>query len=266
MKTNTLPIILVLIILIAGLFLLVRNRDDSNNKLRNVDTMGSTINLPISSSEVSYYGSVNGWYAKPQASGTYPGIVVIHEWWGLNDNIKKSAEELAKDGYNVLAVDLYNGVVATTSAQARLLTTNLNKADALDNLKSAVKYLRDQGSGKIASLGWCFGGGQSLSLSLSDEDLDATVIYYGQLVTDKTQLINIDEPVLGIFGEIDTSISTTTVSQFETALGELGKQKEIYIYPGVGHAFANPTGMNYAPEATQDAWEKTLTFLNKYLK
>ena len=119
---------------------------------------------------------------------------------------------------------------------------------------------------KIASLGWCFGGGQSLRLALA-EKLDATVIYYGNLVTNEDDLSRINWPVLGIFGEQDQSIPVTTVKEFESSLNKLGIKNSINVYPGVGHAFANPSGASYAPEATQDAWKKTLEiFLDTNLK
>jgi carboxymethylenebutenolidase len=175
------------------------------------------------------------------------------------------ARQLAAEGYNVIAVDLYDGKVASTQDQARSLVSSLDHAEALENMKSAAAYLRSQGSGSIASLGWCFGGGQSLSLALSGEDLDATIIYYGSLVTNRTRLAAIDQPVLGIFGDRDASIPVATVNEFDRALDEAGIENEIYIYEGVGHAFANPSGMNYAPEQTRDAWEKTLAFLRENL-
>lgn len=104
-----------------------------------------------------------------------------------------------------------------------------------------------------------------MQLALSGEPMDATVIYYGQLVTDSNQLRKITWPVLGIFGDQDQVISVDSVNSFDKALDDLDITNEVYIYPGVGHAFANPSGMNYAPEQTQDAWDKTLTFLNKHL-
>ena len=110
------------------------------------------------------------------------------------------------------------------------------------------------------------GGGQSLQLALSGEPLDAKVIYYGALVTDESRLSRIKWPVLGIFGDKDQSIPVATVNEFASALDRLGIKNEIYIYPGVGHAFANPSGENYAPNETKDAWNKTVAFPNKYLK
>jgi carboxymethylenebutenolidase len=201
-----------------------------------------------------------------------PAVVMIHEWWGLNDNIKDMADELASEGYVVLAADLYNGEVATTPDKAMQLvgTVRENPEQAISNLQSAVQYLAslpNVNSSRIASLGWCFGGGQSLQLALNSEQnpLAATVIYYGNLVNDTNELSKINWPVLGIFGNQDQSIPVESVNAFEQALNEIGITNEIYIYPGVGHAFANPSGDNYAPAETVDAWEKTLAFLKKYV-
>src|SRR5215207_1923288 len=200
-----------------------------------------------------------------------PAVVMIHEWWGLNDNIKDMANELASEGYVVLAADLYNGEVATTPDKARELSSSVrdNPEQAVTNLQSAVQYLAslpNVNSSRIASLGWCFGGGQSLQLALSSvqNPLAATVIYYGNLVNETNEISKIKWPVLGIFGDQDQSIPIESVNAFEQALNETGVTNEIYIYPGVGHAFANP-GDNYAPKETADAWQKTLAFLDKYV-
>lgn len=221
--------------------------------------------LAVIADDVPYLSGVTGYFAEPQEEGDYPGVVMIHEWWGLNDNIKEMAEELAAEGYVVLAVDLF-GTVATTSEGARAQIAALKEEEALANLRAAASFLRERGADKVASLGWCFGGGQSLRLSLSDEPLDATIIYYGSLVTDEVQLANIDAPVLGIFGEEDQSIASSTVRDFESTLNRLSIQNDVTIYDGVGHAFANPSNPNYAPTETKDAWAKTLTFLETNLK
>ena len=205
---------------------------------------------------------------------TFPAVVMIHEWWGLNDNIKNMAESLAKEGYVVLAVDLYNGQVANTTESAQNLVSKVreNPSESINNLQHAVRYLsslENVNSSKIASLGWCFGGGQSLQLALNTEPgypLAATLIYYGNLVSDQESLSKIKWPILGIFGEQDKSIPVDSVKQFEDALNANGITNEIYIYKGVGHAFANPSGDNYAPQETQDAWQKTVSFLERYLK
>lgn len=213
-------------------------------------------------------GEVKGFLAKPIAKGDYPGIIMIHEWWGLNSNIEQMAKILAKEGYVVLAIDLYGGQVATDSAMAGQFASAVrsNPQKAVSEMKAAVSYLREkENAGKVGSLGWCFGGGQSMQLSLNEE-LDATVIYYGTLVTNATELENINWPVLGIFGENDTSIPVAKVNEFEAALDSLEIENQIYVYPGVGHAFANPSGANYAKEETADAWGKTIAFLAQNLK
>ena len=194
-------------------------------------------------------------------------MIMIHEWWGLNDHIRAIARQLASEGYIVLAVDLYEGEVATTPERARELTSSLDQTRAINNMKSAIAYLGvHEDITKIASLGWCFGVAQSLQLALSGEVLNATVIYYGNLVTDESKLSLISWPVLGIFGDQDTVIPVTEVKKFESSLNALGTKNEIYIYSGVGHAFANPSGANYAQEETKDAWEKTVTLLDENLK
>jgi carboxymethylenebutenolidase len=220
----------------------------------------------ILGSDVTYFENITGYFAKPAGQGEYPGVIMIHEWWGLNDNIKDMARKLAAEGYYVLAVDLHKGKVATTPDQARNLTGSLNQQEALGNLNAAYAFLESQGATNIGSLGWCFGGGQSMRLALANPEIDATVIYYGNLITDSQNLSVIRWPVLGIFGDKDTGIPVEKVNAFEKSLDELSIDNEIYIYPGVGHAFANPTGQNYAPNETKDAWDKTLAFLDRTLK
>lgn len=172
----------------------------------------------------------------------------------------------------VLAVDLFKGEVTTDRNRSSELSQYVrdNQHIATANLKSAVKYLSllpNVNREKVVSLGWCFGGGQSLQLALNSQDhpLAATIIYYGRLLTDKSSLANIKWPVLGIFGDQDNSIPVDSVKAFEMALNSNGIPNEIYIYKGVGHAFANPSGQNYAPRETQDAWQKTLAFLEKHV-
>jgi len=215
---------------------------------------------------VNYFDSTNGYLARPISDDNFPAVVMIHEWWGLNDNIKEMADKLASNGYVVLSVDLYDGKVASTSEQARQLVTSFDKANGIKNMNSAVTYLNENFSPeKIGSIGWCFGGGQSLQLALNNE-MDATVIYYGSLVTDTEALSSIQWPVLGIFAELDKGITVDAVSAFESSLNELEIQNDIYIYPGVDHAFANPSGDRYAPEESKDAWNKTVAFLESNLK
>lgn len=216
-----------------------------------------------------YFDHHIGYVAVPEAEdGTiFPGIIMIHEWWGLNENIKEMAEELASHGYVVLAVDLYGTEAATTSDQARQLTSSYDPETGIANMNAAISYLEQEyGVEKVGSIGWCFGGGQSLALALSNSNMDATVIYYGSITSDRERLSSISWPVLGIFAGLDAGIPVESVQEFDAALDELGIPNEIYIYPGVNHAFANPSGERYAPEETKDAWQKTVSFLDGVLK
>src|SRR3989338_7888994 len=237
---------------------------------KNVDALKNGDTSGIVTEDVNYFGNSKGFLAMPKKKGIYPAVVMIHEWWGLNDNIKEMARSLAAEGYVVLAVDLYNGKIGKNSTEAGQLAgaVRSNPAVAIQNMKAAVQYLKNLDNvddDKIASMGWCFGGAMSLQLALN-EKLAATVIYYGNLETNATKLSIIKWHVLGIFGEKDTSIPVESVKKFEAALNEVGIENEIHIYPNVGHAFANPSGMNYAPEQTKDAWEKTLRFFERELK
>lgn len=235
--------------------------------VKNVVMLDKKNKTPITvQTDVSYFPDSSGYFARPTKEGSYPGVVMIHENRGLRPEIKETADQLAKEGYMVLAVDLYKGKVVETQDEARAISSTFDQKTGTENLKAAVKYLREKGATKIASLGWCFGGGQSLQLSLSGEKLNATVIYYGRLATGSGQLKPISWPVLGIFAGDDQSISEGNVRQFEEMLKSQDVSTEIYIYPGVKHAFANPSGMNYAARETKDAWSKTISFLKKYLK
>ncbi|NER84451.1 MAG: dienelactone hydrolase family protein [Leptolyngbya sp. SIO1D8] len=226
-------------------------------------------------SETVEYAAVNGqpvtgFFAQPAVTeAPLPGIITIHEWWGLNDNIKAMTERLAGEGYSVLAVDLYNGEVADESDQARELVQRVrqNPAAAEDNLLQAYDYLvNEQQATAVGSIGWCFGGAWSLNTGLLlPQDLDAVVIYYGRLETDPAILAPLEMPIAGFFGGQDQSILLTDVEAFEIALTELGKTVEIHIYEEANHAFANPSGTRYNPEAAEDAWEKTTAFFAQTL-
>lgn len=213
--------------------------------------------------------NLSGFLVQPVAKGKYPGIVMIHEWWGLNDQVKSMAAITAREGYVVLAVDLFKGNVATTieGAQANLRENPNN--ETIPRLKAAATYLRNMtnvDSESIASLGWCYGGGQSFQLGIN-EHLKATVIYYGQVSKDKAELARMNQPVLGIFGAEDTSIPIKDIREFERILKEQGTGVDIYIYEGAGHAFSNPTNTQaFRKEQAVDAWNKTLAFLTHNLK
>ncbi len=212
---------------------------------------------------------VSGFLVQPVREGKYPGIVMIHEWWGLNDQIKSMAAVLAGEGYVVFAVDLFDGKVAATIPEAQANIRDNPNEKTIPKMEAAVKYLREQpnvDAAKIASLGWCYGGGQSFLLA-ANEDLQAAVIYYGQVSTDKAVISKLNEPVIGFFGAEDSSIPVENVREFERALKEKGTSVEIHVYEGAGHAFANPTNTQaFRREQAIDAWTKTLEFLKSNLK
>lgn len=223
--------------------------------------------LAIKTTSVKYFGNTTGYLAEPMEGNGFPGVVLIHEWWGLNDNIKSMARGFASHGYTVLAVDLYAGQVATTPDSARQLLLSFDEQKGISNIDSAVNLLRHTYNvTKIATIGWCFGGSQSLDYALSGNKLDATVIYYGQPVTNTTMLSAIKWPVLGFFGDRDQSIPIEKIKEFKSDLDSIGIKNDIHVYPGLGHAFANPSGPSYAPKETSDAWNRTLSFMDQYLK
>jgi carboxymethylenebutenolidase len=255
--------------------------NSSDDPIRNVTALsnstGNDIEVELQNSTVSYFEGAKGYLVFPvrqeNNASKLPAVIMIHEWWGLNNHIKDMANLLANEGYVVLAADLYNGKVAADPNEAGKLVQSVraNQENAITNLKAAVKYVSSLpivDKSKIASIGWCFGGGQSLQLALNSQDqpLAATILYYGTpLVVEKSELSKIKWPVLGIFGDKDQAIPLKQINQFKAALDEIGITNEIHIYPGIGHAFANPSGDNYAPKETQDAWEKTLSFLKRYV-
>jgi len=218
---------------------------------------------------------VRGYLARPDSSkkpskGPLPGLIVIHEWWGLNDNIRSMAKRLAGEGYTALAVDLYGGQHAETPDKAKELmgAVNQNSAAALDNLKQAYDFLATKEKApKIGVIGWCFGGGWSLQTAiLLPDTIKATVIYYGRPETDKAKLATLKMPILGLYGAKDQAFPVATVRELEKNLKDLGKDAEFHIYDDADHAFANPSGGNYNAKAADDAWKRTTAFLKKNLK
>lgn len=226
----------------------------------------------VSGEEVQYATvggqEISGYLARPEGVAVTPGIIVIHEWWGLNDNIRMMTDKLAGEGYTALAVDLYKGKVAESPDSAGTYARSVDDDEALDNLTQAYGYLNEkQQADNIGVIGWCFGGAWSLNTALAHpQKIDATVIYYGRLVTDTEKLKTLEMPVLGIFGEEDGGIPPQKVKEFESALNEVGVENSIHIYEGAGHAFANPSGTRYVEEAAEDAWQKTVRFLEQNLR
>lgn len=228
----------------------------------------------VSGSEV-LYGEIEGkpargYLAFPLGAGSaLPGIIVFHEWWGLNDNVRAMTRQLAAQGYAALAVDLYGSAAQSPEEARGLMQAALkNEAALAAHFKAAMNFLRGPlKAKKVAALGWCFGGGMALEAALQLPDqVTATVIYYGHLTADEERLKPLTMPVLGLFGDEDQGIPVSDVRAFEATLKKLGRDPEIHVYAGAGHAFANPSGKRYQAAAAEDAWQRTRRFLAEHLK
>jgi len=213
--------------------------------------------------------TVSGYLALPEGGGKHPAIVVIHEWWGLNDWVKEQAQKYAAQGYVALAVDLYRGQVAKTPDEAHILMRGLPDDRGLRDLEAAFTYLAsrpDVNPNKIASIGWCMGGGWSIKLAEDQPKLAAFVVNYGPLPTDAAIIAKIKAPMLGNFGADDKGIPPDSVHAFEAAMKAAGKNVDIKIYEGAGHAYQNPDNKDgYRPEATADSQKRIDPFFAKYL-
>jgi len=213
---------------------------------------------------------VSGILYTPAGKGPFPALIVVHEWWGLNDWVKQQAEKLAGQGYVALAVDLYRGKVADNADLAHELMRGLPEDRASRDLRAAYDFLASQASvekDRIGSIGWCMGGGYALDAALAEPHLAATVINYGHLATEPSELKKINAPILGLFGGQDRGITPDDVKKFQQSMEQLGKKIEVKIYPDAGHAFENPNNkQGYRPEDAADAWRRTVDFLAATLK
>lgn len=229
--------------------------------------------LAADSKSVSYKSgdeTVQALLYTPSGKGPFPAIIVIHEYWGLNDWVKEQASKLADQGYAALAIDLYRGKVATTPDMGHELMRGVPEDRAKRDLHAAVEFLQSQSSVKkdrIGSIGWCMGGGYSLDVALQEPTLAADVINYGHLATDPETLKKINAPILGIFGGQDHGITPDDVRKFEASMKKLGKKVEIKIYDDAGHAFENPNNKGgYRADDAADAWKRIVAFLAENLK
>lgn len=222
--------------------------------------MGETIQL----------GGISGYLAKPTGSGSWPAVIVIQEWWGLDAQTKSIADRFAALGYLAFAPDLYHGELAALG--------DMEKASALKDkytpgapaeLEKVFDALKKhpECTGKIGSVGFCFGGRMSLALSVR-RPLDAVCTFYGggmQNIFDQLRQ-NLKAPVLGLFGDKDQSIPVGTVEEFDQLLDEVGVEHEVIVYPNSGHAFFRDSDPSvYKPEASKDAWERVTKFFAKHL-
>ena len=214
---------------------------------------------------------VSGYLATPAKAGKHPGILLIHEWWGLNDDIKAKARAFAELGYVALAVDMYGGMSTTEPAEARKLAGAVrgNMDSAFANLKAAIALLKSQkgvDSDRLASIGWCFGGGWSYQIAKNNLGVKASVIYYG-FFNPKDDLAKMRAEIIGHFAEKDRAIKVDNVKEFQANLKTTKGDHEIYIYSNTTHGFASRKGKNpnYDAKAAELAQQRTLAFLKKHL-
>jgi len=229
--------------------------------------------LSASSKTVSYKSgdeTVQAILYSPEGKGPFPGIVVIHEWWGLNDWVKEQAARLSGLGYVTLAIDLYRGKVATTPEEAHEIMRGLPEDRAKRDLHAAVEFLGSQGNvdkNRLGAIGWCMGGGFSLDVALQEPTLKADVINYGHLATDPESTKKINAAVLGLFGAQDRGIPVEDVKKFEQLLKQQGKKIDVTIYADAGHGFQNPNNKDgYRAEDAADAWKRIVNFFASTLK
>ncbi len=212
-------------------------------------------------------GTTPGYLSRPQREGRHPGIVLIQEWWGVDDHIRDVTDRFAGEGYATLAPDLFHGVVTSEPDEAMKLTQAMDMDRAVKELNGAVAYLKSQPftGGKVGSIGYCLGGGLSILTACRNPDLDACVVYYGASPNPIDQVQKITYPVLGNYAGLDEGVNAT-LDGLKAAMERYGKSFEMHMYPGARHAFfndANPSAYNR--EAASLAWERTLAFFKANL-
>ncbi len=223
---------------------------------------------------VSYFPgdpATQGYLTAPEGEGPFPALVIIHEWNGLVDRIRQMADALAAEGYVVLAADLYSGRTGSNRDEniALVQEARADEGRIIANLDAAAAFLRARPdvTGKIAAMGWCFGGGIALSYALGGENHDGTAIFYGSLIDDPARLAAIDHEVYGTFAELDGGIPPEQVERFTAALRAAGVENDIHIYDDVDHGFW--LRVDGEPEAriepALDAWERLKAYLGRVL-
>jgi len=217
--------------------------------------------------------SVNGYLAEPAAGSKAPAMVVIQEWWGLNDQIRGVADKIAKAGYRALVPDLYRGKVALEANEAKHLMEGLNFGDAAgQDIRGAVQYLKKGGSAKVGVTGFCMGGALTVLSAVNVPEMDAGVIWYGYPPLEYVDASRIKAPLLGHWATQDQAFAIGGVDALEKKLRAANVNFEFHRY-NAKHAFANETAdskkldmLKYDPKAAETAWKRTMDFLGKHLK
>ena len=230
--------------------------------------------MEVSSSKVQFpssspRGKTDGFLAAPKAPGKYPGVIVIHEIWGLVDHIKDVNTRLAREGYVSLAVDLFDGKTLTKLEDGRKLREQISEEKILADLNAGhayLKSLKNVNPKNIGSIGFCMGGGLSLMLACHNREIAGAVVFYGRNPSPIDLVRNITCPVLCNYAGGDIGITEADVNLLRDTLTKHRKTFDIKTYPGAPHGFFNDTRESYRPEAAKDAWERVLKFYSKYLE
>ena len=230
----------------------------------------------VESKEVTYATiegkDYKGYLAMPKGAdpSTLPALIVLHEWWGLNDNIRKTTDRLAAQGYVALALDFYGGKSAEKPVEAMKMMAQLRKkgSQVESNIKQGHAFLQNKvGDQKTGVIGWCMGGRWSLRTAiLLPDDIDAAVMYYGSVTDDEEKLKKLDMPIIGFFAGQDRIVPMKKVLAFDETMKRLNKDFELHTYPESDHGFSNPNGTVYDEAAANDAWAKATRFLKSNLK
>lgn len=243
--------------------------DRSHTPTRRATTIGTIRAGTLQTQMVAFPSDdemVSGFLVLPKNAYRHWALIVVHEWWGLNDWVKEQAKYLGANGYIALAVDLYRGRVTSTRSEARKLKCGLQKDRAIRDMKAAFNYLAarpDIDPKRIGSIGWSMGGGLALQLAVHEPRLAACVVNYGVPPAKRAEIQKINAPILGNFGVLDRGVPAGKVLAFERVMKALNKSVNIKLYPGAGHAFANPNNeKRYRPETAADAWSRILAFLH----
>jgi len=216
---------------------------------------------------------VAGYLAEPAQGAAAPGLVVIQEWWGLNEQIKGVADRMAAAGYRALVPDLYRGKVALAANEAEHLMNGLNFGDAAgQDVRGAVQYLKGTGCPKVGVTGFCMGGALTVLSAVNVPEMDAGVIWYGYPPLEYVDAAKIKAPLLGHWATRDEAFPIAKVDELEKMLAKAGAKFEFHRYDAK-HAFANETAdsknmamLKYDPALAKQAWERTMGFFGKHLR
>jgi carboxymethylenebutenolidase len=214
-------------------------------------------------------GGPDAFVAWPAGKGAAPSVIVVHEWWGLNEQIKDVAKHLAREGYVAIVPDLYHGKVAADPEKAHELSRGLEDDAALADMRAAAAWVGAQTrtkSTRMGALGFCMGGGLAETFALADTGLSAVVMCYGHPTTDSTRIAALRAPLQGHFGAQDEGIPPAKVAEFKAALDAAGKRAEIYSYADAGHAFMHEGRASYRDASAKLAWKRLLEFFQRELK